>query len=313
MKVKFAQYGVLHAHARGKAAVLKASSEVDFCGVYEPDPEARRAWRDAEAYAGVRWFESKEEMLDDQTVEAVAVEGEVGQNLEFAREAIGRGKHIWLDKPPGDDWEAFRALIAIAEDRGLLVQLGYMFRYHAGFRFILDWTRDQRLGDIFSVRGRMSTFLGGEARRQQSVYRGGILFELLCHLIDIVVAMLGRPERVTSFLRSDLSDGDRLPGQHGGRARVSENDGPARVRSDGGLRQSLEAAGGLRHPGKRHHGAVRAGARPAFVSGRGAGRVRQRLADRAARGATPGMSGAWRRWWRISGGRSSRTGPWRTS
>ena len=204
MKVKFAQYGISHAHARGKAAVLKANADVDFRGVYEPDPEVRRTLGDAEAYEGVRWFESKEEMLDDGTIAAIAVEGEVGQNPGFAREVIGRGKHIWLDKPAGADWEAFRELIAIAEDKGLLVQLGYMFRYHAGFQFILDWARDQKLGDIFSVRGRMSTFLGGEARRRQSVYRGGILFELLCHLVDIVVAMLGRPERVTSFLRSDL-------------------------------------------------------------------------------------------------------------
>ncbi|MFC1719136.1 Gfo/Idh/MocA family oxidoreductase, partial [Candidatus Poribacteria bacterium] len=35
-------------------------------------------------------------------------------------------------------------------------------------------------------------------------FQGGILFELLCHLIDIVIALLGRPDKVNSFLRNDL-------------------------------------------------------------------------------------------------------------
>ena len=30
------------------------------------------------------------------------------------------------------------------------------------------------------------------------------MFELLCHLIDVVVTLLGRPQRVQAFLRNDL-------------------------------------------------------------------------------------------------------------
>ena len=204
MRIKFAQYGVLHSHALGKAAVLKANPDVEFCGVYEPDPEARRTRGSGEAYAGVHWFGSKEEMLDDASIAAIAVEGAVAQNLGFAREAIERGKHVWLDKPAGDDWAEFQALIEMARSKGLLVQLGYMFRYNTGFQFILDWAHSGRLGEIFSVRGRMSTCVDQETRSRLAVHQGGILFELLCHLMDIVVALLGRPDRVTSFLRNDL-------------------------------------------------------------------------------------------------------------
>ncbi len=204
MRIKFAQYGVSHAHASGKAAVLKANPDVEFCGVYEPDPEARRTRGTGEAYEGVHWFGSKEEMLDDASIAAIAVEGTVAQNLGFTREALERGKHVWLDKPAGDDWAEFQDLIALAKAKGLLVQLGYMFRYNAGFQFILDWAKEGKLGDIFSVRGRMSTYVDEAKRAGLAVHQGGILFELLCHLMDIVVALLGRPDRVTSFLRNDL-------------------------------------------------------------------------------------------------------------
>ena len=46
MRIKFAQYGISHAHASGKAAVLKASPDVEFCGVYEPDAEVRLTRRE---------------------------------------------------------------------------------------------------------------------------------------------------------------------------------------------------------------------------------------------------------------------------
>ena len=203
MRTRIAQYGISHAHASGKAATLSENPEVEFCGVYEPDQRVRAEKGAAPAYAGVHWFGSAPEFLEDASIAAVAVEGRVAENLQFAREALEHGKHVWLDKPAGDDWAEFRALMQLAQDKRLLVQLGYMFRYNAAFAHILAWADQGLLGEVFSVRGRMSTSLANEMCAQLAVHRGGILFELLCHLIDIVVALLGRPERVTSYLRND--------------------------------------------------------------------------------------------------------------
>ena len=87
------------------------------------------------------------------------------------------------------------------------MQLGYMFRYNAGFQFILDWVWSGRLGDIFSVRGRIASGGSTEAEWERWDSRGeregGIMFILACHLIDIFVALLGRPNRVTPFLRNE--------------------------------------------------------------------------------------------------------------
>jgi len=204
MKVDFAQIGTAHAHASGKVGALRANADVAFHGVYEPDP-ALRAQRDGDAaYRDVHWFGGEAEVLQNEEIAAVAVESHVADNLAIARRALEHGKHVWLDKPAGNDWQAFQDVIELARSKGLLVQLGYMFRYNPGFRFILDWVREGRLGDVFAVRGRMSQSLSEERRAYLSAYEGGILLELLCHLIDIVVALLGRPDRVTSFLRDDL-------------------------------------------------------------------------------------------------------------
>lgn len=204
MRVKLAQYGIGHAHASGKVDAMMRNPDVDFCGIFEPDPQIYAERGKAGVYKNVNWFESKEKMLDDDSIAGIAVEGQVCDNLAFAREVIEHGKHVWLDKPAGDDLEEFHKILTRAREKKLLVQLGYMFRYNSGFQLIFDKVRDGSLGDIFSVRGRMSTSIPVERRAALGQHQGGILFELLCHLIDIVVELLGRSNRVTSFLRNDL-------------------------------------------------------------------------------------------------------------
>jgi predicted dehydrogenase len=207
MKLKLAQYGISHDHASGKARVMKESELVDFAGVFEPSPEVRETLGANSVYDGVHWFSSKEEILEDESIVGIAAQGRVSQNLTFAREGLERGKHIWLDKPAGDNLDEFREVLDIAREKKLLVQLGYMFRYNAGFQFVLDWAHSGRLGDIFSVRGRISSGPGNGSSWQRwdssGEHEGGIMFILACHLTDIIVALLGRPDRVTPFSRHD--------------------------------------------------------------------------------------------------------------
>ena len=204
MKIKFAQYGISHDHAAGKARVLKESNQVEFCGVFEPSPEVRQTHGANPAYEGVHWFDAKEEILEDETVVAVAAQGRVSQNLAFARQALERGKHVWLDKPAGDDWAQWQRVVARAQEQELLIQMGYMFRYHDGFQQIARWARSGMLGDIFAVRAHMSTSVGAESVQFISRnHRGGIFYDLSGHMLDQVVWLLGRPGKVSSFLRSD--------------------------------------------------------------------------------------------------------------
>ena len=206
MKIRLAQCGISHDHALSKARSLKESDEVDFAGVFEPSVEVRQTLGTNPVYDGVHWLSSKEEILEDEKIVGIAAQGRVSENLDFTRAALEHGKHVWLDKPAGDDLEKFRAILDIAREKRLCVQLGYMFRYNPGFQFILDWANSGRLGKVFSVRSRIATSISNEAywKRWDShgEREGGIMFILTGHVIDTVVALLGRPERVTPFSQS---------------------------------------------------------------------------------------------------------------
>jgi predicted dehydrogenase len=199
---RIAQIGTGHGHALGKWRALCASAEVEAVGIYEPEPFSRNR---PESFEGAHWLPSAAAAFEDPTLDAVAIELRNHASLPLAAQAIAAGKHVWLDKPAGDDWPTFVDLMRAAAERGLHVQLGYMFRYSPGFEQLTSMARSGALGDVFSVRAHMSTHVDLAERTEQSRHRGGVLYDLGGHMLDQVVWLLGEPSRVSVVLRNDAT------------------------------------------------------------------------------------------------------------
>jgi predicted dehydrogenase len=201
-----AQYGTKHSHAAGVLRVMLANPEVEVVGVYEADDARRNALEGSGSppWSQVRWFDDKAEMLEDPTVVAVSSEGSNLESLDHTEEIVAAGKHVFYDKPAGDDYPRFQRTVAAAREQGLLIQMGYMFRYHDGFSRIAEWARSGFLGHVFRVRGQMSTRITQERVSGTRTPKGGIFYDLASHMIDQVVWILGRPRKVTAFLRQDV-------------------------------------------------------------------------------------------------------------
>ena len=204
-KIRMAQYGTKHGHAAGKLQAMQVNGDVEIAGIFEPDLEQRAALQASEsAFAGVHWFSDKREMLEDESITAIASEGLNAESLDQTEEIVAAGKHVWYDKPAGDNWAQWQQVVAMAEDKRLLIQMGYMLRYHSTFKQIADWVKSGFLGEVFSVRAHMSTSIPENSRAQISTsHTGGIFFDLGGHMLDQVVWLLGRPVKVTAFLRND--------------------------------------------------------------------------------------------------------------
>ena len=206
-RVRMAQYGTKHSHAEGVLEVMLSNPDVEIVGVYEPDPERRRALETADRlpWRRVGWFDSPDDFLHDPTVLAVASEGSNAESLDHTEAIVDAGKHVFYDKPAGQDYRRFERIVGKARSAGLQVQMGYMFRHHAGFSRIAEWVRSGLLGDVFSVRAHMSTHLDRPAQEAIARHTGGIFYDLSGHMIDQIVWILGRPVKVTTFLRQDVT------------------------------------------------------------------------------------------------------------
>ena len=103
-----------------------------------------------------------------------------------------------------------RTILDLAARGKRLLQVGYMWRYNPGVNLALQAVRAGYLGDVFQIRVLMNTSIDAPERKKLAKFKGGQMFELGGHVVDPVVRLMGRPEKVTTYFRHDhreLNDG----------------------------------------------------------------------------------------------------------
>lgn len=204
MTFKFAFLGAWHSHAiMHVREAAGRPDELQLIGMYDSDPAviARNQERWTEYCPELPVFPTVEAVLDSDA-EAVVVEGHVYENLGYARQALEAGKHVLLEKPAGTDLDEFIALSRLAQNRGLRLHMAYMWRYNPALQSIIELAAAGALGDLFYYRGHipkpMSWYpeLEGEIGR----YQGDLYFEMGGHLVDLMMILMGVPERVKPTL-----------------------------------------------------------------------------------------------------------------
>lgn len=205
--IKIGQIGIGHNHADEKMRTLRNLPHLfEVVGVVEEDP----AWREKRAsrpqYEGLRWM-TEEELFATPGLEAVAVETDGFDLVPTALRCAERGLHLHLDKPGGESLPAFKELLDACERRGLVIQLGYMYRNNPAINLLKHAARAGWLGEIFEIHAVMSRLDGDDYRKWVKNFPGGSFYIFGGYLIDIVASLLGRPERVTAFQRPTRDDG----------------------------------------------------------------------------------------------------------
>jgi predicted dehydrogenase len=188
--------GASHSHAAEKIRLALASPDFEVISMWEDDAELREKY----GRQGIQ-LTSLQALLSDPSIEAVFVESPVRDHARHGLMVVEAGKHLHLEKTPAASVEAFRTIQNVAAAKGLAVQMGYMWRHHPGFHRIFEAARGGWLGDVYMARAEMNKTLDDERRPEWAEFRGGHMFELGGHVIDPMVRLLGRPERVTPFLK----------------------------------------------------------------------------------------------------------------
>jgi predicted dehydrogenase len=118
--------------------------------------------------------------------------------------------HVQIDKPAGESLPWLKRILDIAAKKKLLVQIGYMYRYNPAVVLLRDFLRKGWLGEVFEVHAVMSKVIDPAGRKQLVEYRGGVMFELGCHILDLVIGVLGKPSGVTAFNQHSPPAQDKL-------------------------------------------------------------------------------------------------------
>ncbi|MBE6729297.1 MAG: Gfo/Idh/MocA family oxidoreductase [Ruminococcaceae bacterium] len=202
-KIKIAQIGMnTYSHSKEIFASLKKQRDIfEIVGYVLPESERERLPSKVDILKDYKEL-TLEEVLNNPEIEAVTIETDEIYLTKYALMAVKAGKHIHMEKPGGRELEDFEELIDIARNNGKVLHFGYMYRYNPFISELIQKVRNGELGDIISVEAQMNVSHPIAFRQWHETFKGGVMFFLGCHLIDLVLLIKGIPNDVIPLNRS---------------------------------------------------------------------------------------------------------------
>ena len=196
-KIRIAQIGTsVNGHGNSIWKSLKRQNDIfEIAGYALPEGEAEKFPAKMAAFEGYRRM-TVEEILNDPSIEAVAVETEEIYLTKYALLAAAHQKHVHMEKPGGIDLADYEKLISLMKTTGKVFHTAYMYRYNPCVCELLKRIQAGELGEIISVEAQMNCIHPRELRQWLKNFPGGMMFYLGCHLIDLILQIQGMPKRI---------------------------------------------------------------------------------------------------------------------
>ncbi len=136
---------------------------------------------------------------------AVLITGAASSHVATALEFVRRGVPVFVEKPLAACLEGVAELVDTSQANGVVLMVGYCFRFYAPLRALRQAVRSGLIGRVVSVRAEVGQYLpdwrpdrdyrdGASARKDQG---GGALLEL-SHEIDYVRWIVGEVTAVSA-------------------------------------------------------------------------------------------------------------------
>ena len=184
-KMGLSHHALLHAHPEVEAIACDSSKFV--LGVLEKN-------------TGVTAYNDYERMLAEADLDAVVIATPSSAHTAMVRAAFERGLHVFCEKPLTLSSADSEDLCRMAEERGLVTQVGYHNRFVAAFREVRSLLDAGAIGEVTHVLGEaygpvVLKQKGGTWRSRRSE-GGGCLYDYAAHVINLMNWYLGEPTGV---------------------------------------------------------------------------------------------------------------------
>lgn len=138
------------------------------------------------------------------TIDIVLISVVHNKLAELTLAAVKNGKHVLVEKPAACHDAELEEIIALAEEKQLVVKVGYNHRFHPAILQAKDIVESGEIGELMYLRGRYGH--GGrigyeqEWRADKEISGGGELIDQGSHLIDLSRWFLGELQVEYAYL-----------------------------------------------------------------------------------------------------------------
>ena len=115
------------------------------------DSNPRRLETIGRRFSGVRAYESYEDVLADDQIDAVAIATPVSSHFPLCRAALEADKHVFVEKPLAASSDECIELMRLADERELVLMPGHTFLYSPPVVAIRSLIESGELGDLYFI------------------------------------------------------------------------------------------------------------------------------------------------------------------
>jgi predicted dehydrogenase len=134
------------------------------------------------AFAPARTTSSLEDLLGDESLDAVALATPVPTHAELAQRVLEAGKHCFVEKPLGQSVEEAERVVDAARYAARVLMVGHLLEYHPGVEKLNELIKS---GDLGEVRYIYSNRLNlGQLRRDENA-----LWSLGAHDVSVILRL----------------------------------------------------------------------------------------------------------------------------
>lgn len=203
-----AMLGVSHPHSSARFRSAR-NLGADIVGAWDPDGDVLKAF-----CAEVSTFPGDLDELLASDAAGVLVHSKSKDMVTFAERALDAGKAVLVEKPGGGSLADLRHLHVLAARPGAVVRVGYNFHYAPALEWAKSLLGRDPIGRVSLARGHGASSSGEHLspHLNQEADMGGALWVIGCHVIHLMVDLLGRPKAVRATV-------EKLPGWSDARSR----------------------------------------------------------------------------------------------
>jgi predicted dehydrogenase len=201
--IGFGRMGITH------FSILNTHPSVEIAAVCD---QSNTMMKILHKYADVKTYSDYREMIDESNLDFVIISTPTDSHTDIIKYAIGNDLHTFSEKPfaltPAEGRESLLHL----EGKSLVNQVGYVNRFNEVFMEVKKLLDTGVIGEVKNFSSKMygATVLKDSKAswRGKRKTGGGCMYEFASHCIDLVVYLLGKPDRVVGSIMQSIYSSD---------------------------------------------------------------------------------------------------------
>ncbi|MDT2521711.1 oxidoreductase [Enterococcus raffinosus] len=151
---------------------------------------------------GVEFTTDIDELLTDPEIELVTICTPAHTHYELAKKVIQAGKSVIVEKPFCDTLEHAKELFELGKEQGVLVMPYQNRRFDGDYLAVKQVVEQGFLGQLNEVETHIDYYRPGSIT-EPGVKENGSFYGLGIHLMDRMIALFGRPDKVAYDIRNN--------------------------------------------------------------------------------------------------------------